>query len=257
MKENYYSNFVLNNPSNMIKQTTYLFSLFFAILTISSCSQNSEIASLSPQEFQTQYQNESGNAILLDVRTPQEYNVSRIEGAQNIDVNSPEFENQVSSLDKNKTIYVYCLSGSRSKDAGNRLSKLGFKVKELNQGLLGWRNAGLPTANTDPQTGEKRISASEKFYEEIKGDKLVMVDFYADWCRPCKIMEPDVNRIKKERTDDVTVLKINTDNEQALAEKYQISAIPTLILFKNNEVLYNQAGLHSYEQLTELINKYK
>lgn len=241
-----------------MKKIIYLFILSSAILSFQSCSQkNSQIANLSPQEFQSEYQKESSNTILLDVRTPEEFSVSRIEGALNMDVSNPDFEKQIQTLDKNKTIYVYCLSGSRSKEAGDILAKQGFKVKELNQGLLGWRSSSLPTVNTDPVTGERRLSASEKFYEEIKGEKLVMVDFYADWCRPCKMMEPDVNRIKEERADDVTVLKINTDNEVALAEKYKITGIPTLMLFKNNEALYYQSGLHTYEQINELINKYK
>ncbi|MBX2984516.1 MAG: thioredoxin [Bacteroidia bacterium] len=240
-----------------MNKITQFIILTFAIFIFNSCSQNTQIANLSPLEFQAAFQKDAANAILLDVRTPQEFSVSRIDGAVNMDVNDPNFEKQIETLDKNKIIYVYCLSGSRSKEAGNILAKKGFTVKELNQGILGWRNSGLPTINTDPATGEKRLSVSEKFYEEIKGSKLVMVDFYADWCRPCKMMEPDVNRIKQERASDVTVLKINTDNETALAEKYKISSIPTLIMFKNNELLYEQAGLHTYDQINDLINKYK
>lgn len=229
--------------------------LALTLLIISSCSEHIT-DTLAPNEFAKEIQQDSSSIILLDLRSPQEFSVSRIDGAKNIDING-NFENDIKTLDKNKTVYVYCLSGSKTNEASKILSKNGYKVKALQQGIMGWKTQGLPIKNTDPLTGQKRLSVTENLNELMKGDKLVMVDFYADWCRPCKMMEPFVNQVKQERKEDVIVLKINTDEEPELSQKYNISSIPTLILFKNDQIQYNNAGFHDYDQLNDLVNKYK
>jgi len=230
--------------------------LALILFILSSCAQQQSTETLLPNDFAKEIQENNAKAILVDLRSPQEFAVSRIDGAQNIDING-DFEKNIKGLDKEKTIYIYCLSGSKTNEASKILSKNGYNVKALQQGIMGWKNQGLPIQNTDPLTGKKRLSVTENLNELMKGDKLVMVDFYADWCRPCKMMEPFVNQVKQERENDVIVLKINTDEEPELSQKYNISSIPTLILFKNDQVQYNKAGFHDYDQLNDLINKYK
>ncbi len=81
-----------------------------------------------------------------------------------------------------------------------------------------------------------------KFYDLINGNKPVLVDFYADWCQPCKIVSPTVAEIARELGDRIKVIKVNVDNNPAVSAKYGIRGIPTLILFKNGQILWRQSG---------------
>ncbi|RPG79816.1 MAG: thioredoxin [Crocinitomicaceae bacterium TMED135] len=81
------------------------------------------------------------------------------------------------------------------------------------------------------------------FQEIIKGEIPVLVDFYAEWCAPCKTMNPILKKIKKNMGDNLKIIKINVDNNQQVASKFQVRGIPTFILFKNNEVKWRQSGI--------------
>ena len=71
--------------------------------------------------------------------------------------------------------------------------------------------------------------------EVLKSDKPVIVDFWAEWCGPCHAVSPILDRIAEERAGELTVVKVNIDEEQALAERYGIASIPTIVLFKDGE----------------------
>ena len=81
------------------------------------------------------------------------------------------------------------------------------------------------------------------FQEIIKGEIPVLVDFYAEWCAPCKTMNPILKNIKKQFGDELKIIKINIDNNQQVASKFQVRGIPTFILFKNNEIKWRQSGI--------------
>lgn len=85
---------------------------------------------------------------------------------------------------------------------------------------------------------------------------LVLVDFWAPWCGPCRMMGPTVEEIAEEKKDVLKVLKMNVDEESATAERYQIMGIPTLILFKDGEVVETMVGLQMKESLVETIEKH-
>jgi thioredoxin 1 len=227
--------------------------LFSLIILCFSCGNKGNFTELSPSEFNQSFKDEP-SAILIDVRTPDEFAVGKIEGAYNLDINNSNFETQILTLDKSKTIYVYCLSGSRSKQAASLIASKGFKVVAMQKGLLGWRSEGLPISESSIP---KKRPTKEVFDELIAGDKLVMVDFFATWCGPCKMMEPDFNRVKQEKGEEIVVMKIDVDQEEELSRRYQIMGVPTLMLFKNNEILYTQSGVHYYEQMIDLIEKNK
>ena len=85
---------------------------------------------------------------------------------------------------------------------------------------------------------------------------LVLVDFWAPWCGPCRMMSPTVEEIAEEKKDVVKVLQMNVDEESATAEKYQIMGIPTLMLFKDGEVVETMVGLQTKESLIETVEKH-
>ena len=117
--------------------------LFASVLLLAGCSSSSSAVDLNVSEFSSKV-TEAG-IITLDVRTPGEFNEGHIEGAELIDFQSGNFENEIATLDKSKTYAVYCRSGSRSGQAVKVMSDAGFtSVYNLNGGVIDWANAGLP-----------------------------------------------------------------------------------------------------------------
>ncbi len=120
--------------------------LIASVLLMAGCSSSSGAIDLSVTDFSSKVA-EAG-VITLDVRTPGEFAEGHIEGAQLIDFQSGNFENEISSLDKNATYAVYCRSGNRSGQAVKVMHDAGFhNVYNLNGGVIDWANAGLPLVN--------------------------------------------------------------------------------------------------------------
>ena len=97
-----------------------------------------------------------------------------------------------------------------------------------------------------------------KFEELIKGDKPVLVDFFATWCGPCKAMHPILEELKKEMGDQIHVLTIYVDGEanRQFVMSHQIQSVPTLMIFKKGEMVWRQSGVMQSIQLKNVIEKY-
>ena len=94
------------------------------------------------------------------------------------------------------------------------------------------------------------------FNELINSGKPVLVDFYADWCGPCKMMQPVLQELKSSIGDRATIVKINVDRNPEAAAAFGIQGVPTLILFRNGAVQWRQSGVVPARQLKAVIEKY-
>ncbi len=93
----------------------------------------------------------------------------------------------------------------------------------------------------------------DNFEKEVSGsDKAVLIDFWATWCGPCKMIAPFVEQISEEFSDEVKVCKVNIDDEPSLATKFGITSIPTLLVVKNGEVVKTSVGYIPKEKIIEL-----
>lgn len=92
-----------------------------------------------------------------------------------------------------------------------------------------------------------------QFKDIINENKPVLVDFYADWCHPCKMVTPILQNVKMDLGDQVKIIKINVDNNPEISAKYGIRSIPTLMLFKNGQLKFNQAGVLPAEEIKRII----
>lgn len=96
----------------------------------------------------------------------------------------------------------------------------------------------------------------QKFNDIIAGHTPVLVDFYADWCGPCRVQAPILQQVAGHVGDQARILKIDVDRNNALAARYGIRSIPTLLLFKNGEVVWRHSGVQQFDQLVALLNQH-
>ena len=95
-----------------------------------------------------------------------------------------------------------------------------------------------------------------KFQDIIAGDTPVLVDFFAEWCGPCKMMKPVLEELKKKMGNKIIILKIDIDKNISLSSEYRIQSVPTLVLWKQGEIIWRESGALSLNELEQILSSY-
>lgn len=96
----------------------------------------------------------------------------------------------------------------------------------------------------------------ESFNDVISGDGLVLVDFFATWCQPCKMMHPVLEQVKATLGDKIRIIKVDIDKHNDTAAAYGIQSVPTLMLFRKGEMLHRQSGALPKADLLALLDPF-
>ncbi len=230
-------------------KTLQILSVFILLMGLSCQSQPAKnVVSVVASEFNEQLHSEQ-KPQLLDVRTPQEFASQHIENATNANWNDANFATKISGLDKNKTVFLYCLSGGRSKQAATKLSEMGFKkIIELQGGILKWNAAGLA-----PKSDKIIGICSQEYKEVIDKNKKVIVNFYAEWCAPCKKMSPYLLKMQKELEGKINLVRLNADENKTIMESMKLDELPVIIIYENGKIVYQHSGFLSESDLRKQI----
>lgn len=190
---------------------------------------------------------------LLDVRTQEEFNQGHLADAMNADWNEKdEFVRRIEAMDKDQPVYIYCLSGRRSAAAASLLREKGFsQVTEMEGGINAWKQADKPLTGVMPFN---EIS-TESYQAMLGSSSLVLVDFGALWCPPCRKMEPVLKEIEKENPD-ITLIRIDAGSQTALMKANQVSEMPTYVLYNEGTEVWRTSGLTEKGEISAAINQY-
>lgn len=120
--------------------------------------------------------------------------------------------------------------------------------------VLGMSLVGSSCQNSN---NADEVLTRESFMNIIAEEKLTMVDFYTTWCGPCKMMDPFVKEIKTENSDIVNVLQVDAEAQFDIASQYDIQGYPTVIFFKNGQLVHRAMGAMPKEELLRLVNQFK
>ena len=226
-------------------KTKLLTILFLGILSIGCVGQNqTDFATIPALAFAEKIKNTPEGQI-LDVRTPEEYNGQHLDNAKNIDWNGDDFAGKVLQLDKTKPVFVYCMAGARSKSAAMKMHELGFtEIYNLDGGILKWNAAGLA-----PKSDKIIGMCPQEYGDLLNSDKKVLVNFYADWCEPCKKMSPYILKMQKDMADKVTIIRLNADENKTMIANLKIDELPVLLLYDKKEMKWRHSGFISEDDL--------
>lgn len=223
-------------------------SFLFCLSTLLTTFIYAQVPAIKPTEFSNAIK--SQNIQVLDVRTADEYKSGHLPHALQANwLNKTEFNDRTQHLDKNKTVYIYCLSGGRSGAAGAALMAQGYTVINMEGGINGWKNASLPLEGA----ANVKQTSMESYNGQINSTNLVLVDFGAEWCPPCRKMEPVLQAFMKENSKKLTLVKMDGGVETELMKSLNVEALPTFILYKKGKEVKRKQGLVSREEFNSWI----
>ena len=188
---------------------------------------------------------------LLDVRTAGEYQSGHLKNSLQADwMNKEQFTDRVKYLDKSKPLLVYCASGGRSAQAAQWLSDNGFTdVQNLKGGLTSWKLNGKPVEAIDNKT---QLTIG-KYKELTRSADIVLIDFGAEWCPPCKKMEPVLQQLQNDLKDKFSLVKVDGGIDIEVMKAMKVDALPVFIIYKKGKEAWRKQGIVDFSELKEKI----
>jgi len=237
-----------------MKLFTRLMGLFI-LSALSGCNAVGQ-ETLEPKDFKTIIT--KPDIQLVDIRTPDEYGTGFIKGAINIDFYEDDFLERMAKLDKEKSLAIYCRSGNRTKEASTKLAKAGFKfIYLLNGGIVAWEKAGNTTVKPTPAEPVKKTVTKAEYENLIKSEKVVIIEFGATWCGPCKLLKPVLDKINTDYSGKhVKIITIDVDLSKELSNHLLVNEIPLLLFYQNGVLKEQMIGFNPENIITEALNKY-
>lgn len=219
--------------------------ILFLGFFLSACSTNNA-QSLNVDQFENALKIKL-NVQLLDVRTPEEYQSGHLNNAMQANwMDRPEFDRRVQALNKEEPVLIYCLSGGRSAAAAKALREKGFKeVIEMEGGINAWKQHDKPLVSVEKI---KQISP-ESYQAMLQSSEVVLVDFGAPWCPPCRKMEPIILEMEKNFASQISIIKIDGGSQDRLMKENKIKEMPTFILYKNGQEVWRKSGILEKQKL--------
>lgn len=194
----------------------------------------------------------AGGAQVLDVRTAGEFIGGHLKNVLQADwTDREQFVERTKHLDKNKTLLIYCASGIRSAQAAAFLKQEGFReVINLQGGIAAWNAAGKPVVR---QEGVAELT-STTFNATVANNQIVLVDVGAEWCPPCKKMEPVLETLSKEFQGKFTLLKVDGGRDLTVMKEIGASVLPTFMVYKNGKLSWKKEGIVTLQELKDALN---
>ncbi len=232
------------------KILAFLFSFF---TVSSSLAQNS--VTLSADKFAELLRNVP-DAQLIDLRPADEFAAGHIRKAKNYDFLNDDFEKTaLKNIDRKKPVYLYCFTGVRSRHAAQFLKDLGYdQIYDLEGGFAKWTYSSKPYVSGSAGVKPFAVFTEENFNLVISTNNIVLVDFYNSSCNDCKKMLPVYEKIKAENSY-VKLLRINTEHNELMVEKFDIDQTPTLIIFKYGRQVWRNTGEMPEKDIKTIIEK--
>ena len=225
--------------------------LSFSILVM-ACStneSNSQTGVLSTSAFQQKLS--LPNIQVLDVRTAEEYQSGHLKNVLQADwLDKAQFEDRIQYLNKNIPTLIYCASGVRSEQAMKAMAAKGFKeVYNMSGGMSAWKVEGKPF---EAASSKAELSLAA-FQSMVNGASIALVDIGAEWCPPCKKMEPVLAQLQKNLGDKFSLIKVDGGNDLSVMKYLLFKALPTFIVFKNGKETWRKQGIVGLEELEKAI----
>lgn len=189
---------------------------------------------------------------IIDLRTDAELQNGYLKNAVQINFQDKDFQSRIKTLDKSKPYLIYCHGGGRSGATRDLMEKEGFsKVYDMSSGFSGWSQQNLPLVKDNPEA-EASSEEIENYNSQISDEGITMVNFYATWCGICKKNRPILKDYGTAHPD-IQIVEFDSDQHKGIKNHLKIQAIPTLLIYKNGELIQQKTGPITQEEIDQLI----
>ncbi|MEA2043542.1 MAG: thioredoxin domain-containing protein [Bacteroidota bacterium] len=226
--------------------------IIFINIQAQSAVELNDVIQTNAEEFRGIINDRPG--ILLDVRTKSEFEAEHIKNADQLNYYAFDFKRNLLLLPKDENIYLYCNTGYRSQKAGEFLVSRGYtNVINMQHGIMEWNLNEFKVVKGERSELLKKDKLSIKNFNKLtQSETLILFDFYAPWCAPCRQMMPMIDSLKTEYHGKILIVKVNADASKKLIKNLELIGVPYQALYQNGNLLHAKSGKATREEIVEL-----